>query len=319
MADWSPDIEKLQARDDGEWSRVEREYSGRLLAYAQRRTGDLQAAEDVVQEALLGAVRGIADFDSVYSFEQFLFGICRNRTIDHLRRRRARTLPTVSEEDGPVGLDQIAQDAETPSAIVRGAELSSRARRLLGDALGDWVEETWAEGEHVRLSVVEALLSGNWRNRDTWERFGLRDETSVAGIKFRALKRLRQIAAVRESGSDLLRWLAAAEEGQHIIEVDVQEVWRERRVSCPDRRWIARQLAGTLPEGPLRFLGFHLGEMACPWCLANRDDLDRLRRAGRLTSYLELVGADAAPNEGLRARRSPSSGQDEPGSSVRDA
>lgn len=302
MTDWSPDIEKLQARDDGEWARVEREFSGRLLAYAQRRTGDLQAAEDVVQESLLGAVRGIADFDPLYSFEQFLFGICRNRTIDHLRRRRARTLPGASEDDGgQIGLDQIARDAETPSAIVRGDELSERARRLLGDVLGEWVEETWAEGEYVRLCVVEALLSGGWRNRDTWQRFDLRDETSVAGIKFRALKRLRQLAAVRESGSDLLRWLAAAEEGHRIAEVDVQEVWRERRVSCPDRRWLARQLAGTAGAGPTRFLGFHLGEMNCPWCLANRDDLDRARKRGELAAYLEHVGAEPSPGESLRA------------------
>jgi RNA polymerase sigma-70 factor, ECF subfamily len=301
MAEWSPDIGKLQARDDTEWSRVEREFSGRLLAYAQRRTGDLQAAEDVVQESLLGAVRGILEFDPLFTFEQYLFGICRNRTIDHLRRRRARTLPTAGDDEGEIGLDQIARDAETPSAIVRGDELSARARRLLGDVLAAWVEETWAEGEHVRLCVVEALLSGGWRNRDTWQRFGLRDETSVAGIKFRALKRLRQLAAVRESGSDLLRWLAAAEEGHRILEVDVQEVWRERRVSCPDRRWLARQLLGTAGEGPTRFLGFHLGEMRCPWCLANRDDLDRRRKNGELTAYLAEGGLEPKAGEPLRA------------------
>jgi len=303
MTEWSPDIQKLQARDDAEWTRVESEFKGRLLAYAQRRTGDLQAAEDVVQESLLGAVRGIADFDPVFSFEQFLFGICRNRTIDHLRRRRARTLPTASDDEGPIGLDQIARDGETPSAIVRGEELSERARVLLGDVLESWVDETWTEGEFVRLCVVEALLSGGWRNRDTWARFDLRDETSVAGIKFRALKRLRQLAAVRESGSDLMRWLSAAEEGHQLLDVDVQVVWRERRVSCPDRRWIARQLAATAPEGPLRFLGFHLGEMACPWCLANRDDLDRERRRGRLDAYLATVGHHPAPGEPLRPPR----------------
>ena len=89
--DWRPDIPALQAHDDAEWRRVEQSYCGRLLAYAQRRVSDLQGAEDVVQEALLGAVRGIGDFDTKYTFEQYLFGICRNRTIDHLRRRKART------------------------------------------------------------------------------------------------------------------------------------------------------------------------------------------------------------------------------------
>ena len=48
-----------------------------------------------------------------------------------------------------------------------------------------------------------AAKRAGWRNRDTWERFQLRDETAVAGIKFRALKRLRQLAAVRELGTAL--------------------------------------------------------------------------------------------------------------------
>ena len=87
MNDWTPDIARLQAREDDEWLRVERNYCGRLLAYAHRRVGDRQAAEDVVQEALLGAVRGIDDFDPLFTFEQYLFGICKNRTIDFLRRR----------------------------------------------------------------------------------------------------------------------------------------------------------------------------------------------------------------------------------------
>ena len=92
MTDWTPDIKRLQDRLDDEWLHVEREFCGRLLAYAQRRTGDLQSSEDIVQETLLGAVRGIDDFDKTFSFEQYLFGICRNRTIDHLRRKKARTV-----------------------------------------------------------------------------------------------------------------------------------------------------------------------------------------------------------------------------------
>jgi hypothetical protein len=177
------------------------------------------------------------------------------------------------DEEGMPGLDSMVLESETPSAIVRGQELSDRARALLGDILRDWVEETWSTGEFTRLSVIESLFSGSWRNRDAWKFFGLRDETAVAGIKFRALKRLRQLAAVRESGSDLLPLLSAAEEGHRLLDMDVQEIWHERRVSCPARHWIARFVAANLEEGPTTFMRFHLDEMKCPWCQANRDDL----------------------------------------------
>ena len=70
MSDWVPDITRLQAFDDEEWSRVERHYAGRLFAYAARRVLDGGAREDIVQESFLGAVRGIQSFDDLFTFEQ---------------------------------------------------------------------------------------------------------------------------------------------------------------------------------------------------------------------------------------------------------
>ena len=279
MTDWSPSIERLRAHDNAEWLRVQETYCGRLLAYATRRTGDLQASEDIVQETLLGAVRGINDFDAAFTFEQYLFGICRNRTIDYLRRRKAQTIQVGEDDSGFPGMETLAHSTDTPSAIVRGRELNNRAKLLLGQILREWVEETWEQGEFVRLAVIEALFSGGWRNRDTWKRFQLRDETSVAGIKFRAIKRLKQLAAVHESGSDLLRYLGLAEEGDtRLLDVDVRDIWRDRNLSCPGRYWIARHVAGTLDAGPRGFLAFHLDEMKCPVCQANQDDLARRDR-----------------------------------------
>jgi RNA polymerase sigma-70 factor, ECF subfamily len=290
MSDWAPDVARLQAREDDEWLRVERTYCGRLLAYAHRRTGDRQAAEDVVQETLLGAVRGIGDFDPAFTFEQYLFGICKNRTIDHLRRRKARTMQLREEEDGPQPIEHMARETETPSAIVRGRELSERAVDLYAQILREWVEETWNEREFLRLCVIEALFAGQWRNRDVWKRFDLRDETAVAGIKFRALKRLRQLAAVEESGNDLLRFLAAAEEGnERLFDVDIRSIWRDKRVSCPARHWIARLVAGTLDADAKLFILFHLDEMKCPYCTANRDDLSNAGSQAELELLIERL------------------------------
>lgn len=291
MSDWTPDVDRLTAFDDEEWLRVERSYAGRLYAYVARRVLDAQAREDVVQEAFLGAVRGIRSFDSAFSFEQYLFGICRNRTIDHLRRRTAAVLGAQEEEEGPPRIEQLVQDGETPSGVVRAEDLRGRGRELLAELLREWVQETWAAGEFRRLMVVEALFSGGWRNRDTWRRFDLRDETAVAGIKFRALKRMRELAARRDPSGSLIPALAE-QAGDGEADIDVATVWREARVSCPARHWLARHLAGTLEEGPTSFVEFHLREMECPWCLANRDDLERSENS--LEPLLEKVRASTA-------------------------
>lgn len=301
-AEWTPDVAKLAAFDEEEWARVERTYAGRLVAYVARRVPDVETRDDVVQEVFLGAVRGIGSFDSRYTFEQYLFGICRNRTIDQMRRRRFVGTGAGDDADDDPGAprieDLVAAD-ESPSRIVRRSDLEGRGRELLEAALAQWVQDTWAAGEFTRLMVVEALFRGGWRNRDTWRRFELRDETAVAGIKFRALKRLRELVARDDASGDVVPSLAQlAEDGD--VPLDVAEVWSGARVSCPARHWLARSVAGTLEEGPKAFVDFHVEEIGCEWCRANRDDLAS-RSGDALEPFLESIRASTARL--LRSRR----------------
>lgn len=301
--EWTPDIDLLAAFDEEEWARVERTYAGRLIAYIARRVKDPEWRDDVVQEVFLGAVRGIGGFDRRYTFEQYLFGICRNRTIDHMRRRKVVGKGEVGAEDDdamrPLLVENLESDDDSPSQIVRKDDLKLRGRTLLRDSLRQWVQETWAAGEFTRLMVVEALLRGGWRNRDTWERFGLRDETAVAGIKFRALKKLREIAGQHDETGELTPALAElAEDGD--IPIDVATIWADERVSCPARHWIARSVAEALEEGPAEFVKLHVDEIGCEWCQANRDDLSR-KDEGELEPLLKSIEASTA--QFLRSRR----------------
>jgi RNA polymerase sigma factor (sigma-70 family) len=292
MSDWTPDIGRLQALSDAEWLAVERSFCGRLMAYVARRVADSQAREDIVQETFLGAVRGINDFDPMYTFEQYLFGICKNRTIDHLRRKRIATLQAPPHEEESFGVEDLASDDETPSSIVRGHDLARAGKELLQAILRAWVQETWQQNEFTRLMVIEALFAGRWRNRDTWERFHLRDETAVAGIKFRALKRMRDLALERDPRGELLPLLAGVlDEDEGRLSLDVASAWCAARVSCPARHWLARAEAGSLVEGPREFVRFHLEEMKCEWCLANRDDLRKSEASSELDPFLERMGA----------------------------
>jgi RNA polymerase sigma factor (sigma-70 family) len=290
-ADWSPDVTRLQAFDEAEWALVEGAFAGRLLSYVARRIGDAEAREDVVQETFLGAVRGIGGFDSAYSFEQFLFGICRNRTIDQLRRQEIRGRG--GDDDDPAAtldLESVAADEPTPSQIIRRTDLADRGREFMVEALQEWVELTWSAGEMTRLMVVEGILRGGMRNRDLWQPLGLRDEVSVAGIKFRALKKIRELLLSKPGAEEV----AASLDGLSAdadAPMDVQSVWRERRVSCPSRRWIAGWLAGNLEPGPARFIAFHVNELGCEWCEANRDDLERVGEQGHAASLEAVQGS----------------------------
>ena len=301
--DWTPDVALLAAFNEAEWARVEAQFAGRLLSYVSRRIHDPAAREDVVQEAFLGAVRGIGSFDERFTFEQFLFGICRNRTIDHLRRLEVRGAGGACGEgdgrDGALDLDRFAADDPTPSAVIRKEDLVTRGRDLLAEALQEWVELTWSEGKLTRLMVVEGLLRGGLRNRDVWEPLGLRDEVAAAGIKFRALRKIRELLLSRGGAAEVAASLDGLTEDSE-TPMDVQVLWTERRVSCPSRHWIARWLDGALAPEVARFMAFHVDELGCEWCEANRDDLMRAKEEGR-DAHLDAVRGSSI--QYLRSRR----------------
>ncbi|MFT7667885.1 MAG: DNA-directed RNA polymerase specialized sigma24 family protein [Planctomycetota bacterium] len=290
MSDWSPDIDRLQNFDNEEWLKVEKNYCGRLMAYVSRRVADMQAREDILQETFLGSVRGIPNFDRIFTFEQYLFGICRNRTIDFLRRRKTVGVgESADSSDHLPGMENLARVDVTPSAVFHSKDIAGQGNRLLKTILEEWVQETWQQGEFKRLMVIEALFLGGWRNRDTWKRFKLRDETAVAGIKFRALKRLRELAERLDPSGQVIPALAdAAAEGLGREDLDVRQVWSLGHVSCPGRHWLARYLEGSLPEDPKTFVDFHLGEMNCPWCVANMDNM-RSKEASELQPFIERM------------------------------
>ncbi|MBL6721971.1 MAG: sigma-70 family RNA polymerase sigma factor [Planctomycetes bacterium] len=276
------DLARLQAFDDSEWAALEARYAERLRAFVRRRVADPEACEDVLQETLLGAVRGIPRFDPRYTLEQYLFGICRNRTIDHLRRGGSgRGVGLAEEEEGDL-FERLPVSAPSPSSLVHRDEAAEHGAAVLREVLREWVAETWSAGEFERLLVVEALLLAGRRNRDVVASLGIEDESAVAGIKFRALKRMAALAAMRTDGgrasgaaaeesgwAEALRELASGARAP----LELAEIWRASRASCPARHWLARWRTGELDAGPARFLQAHVDEHGCPACGARVAEL----------------------------------------------
>jgi RNA polymerase sigma-70 factor, ECF subfamily len=86
---------RLRNRDDSEaWQRGWEEFYGLYQAlifrYARKRGLSAEDAEDVVQEIVVGVARRIPEFrydPAVGSFKTWLYRICRNKVVDHVRRR----------------------------------------------------------------------------------------------------------------------------------------------------------------------------------------------------------------------------------------
>lgn len=80
-----------------------------------------------------------------------------------------------------------------------------------------------------------------------------RSDPAVAG-------RLAEIARQRDAG---IHSLAA--------------IWRRHRVNCPQRARLGSYLLGILPAEEAECIRLHIEVVACPYCRANLDDLQRER------------------------------------------
>jgi hypothetical protein len=92
------------------------------------------------------------------------------------------------------------------------------------------------------------------------------DQKAVAGVKFRAIQRLRNYVAEADDA-------AAAQVDEAHAEVTVPRVWRSHRLSCLKRSTLGTYLLDILEEPWNSYTKFHLDVVACPPCRANLQDL----------------------------------------------
>jgi len=85
-------LARAQAGDGEAFRELVGPYRGELLAHCYRTLGSFHDAEDVLQEALLAAWRGIGQFDG-RSLRAWLYRIATNRCLNYLRGESRRPWP----------------------------------------------------------------------------------------------------------------------------------------------------------------------------------------------------------------------------------
>ncbi|MEM7198691.1 MAG: sigma-70 family RNA polymerase sigma factor [Planctomycetota bacterium] len=202
----SHDVSNLQGMDEAAWQRLQDDYFRRIYFFVKRYVEDHQTAEDLTQDVFLGAVKGIGNFDPSFTLEQFLFGIAKNRVIDHFRKHKLRLLPAKADDPDRSGVwleNMEADGTPEPSAGSVERESAGRRRHVLAEILKRYVGDLWDRGEFQKLCVLEYLFVLGGRNKDAAQRFGYEDEKAIAGIKFRAIEKLRGMARQRDPNHSL--------------------------------------------------------------------------------------------------------------------
>lgn len=258
-------IEQIRRGDESAWRQLIDRYHGRLLAFAKARVASLSDAEDIVQDTLVGFLQSLASYDVHRSLETYLFTIVRYKLVDRLRSRKVVPLnPDASDEDW---WDQITPpEGETPSGAALAAEALANREQVLVELLRQLIRDYRDRGAFADLQAIELLFYGGRRNLDVADLLEM-DQKSVAGVKFRAIAKLRKFLEERSDES------VEGFDDQH-AEVTVARVWRDHRITCLKRSTLGAYLLGVLEEPWLSYTQFHLDVVACPMCLANVSDIE---------------------------------------------
>lgn len=83
---------------------------------------------------------------------------------------------------------------------------------------------------------------------------------------------LRDSEALRRA---LRAAMAERDRGEHSLGA----IWRRERVTCPDRGKLGSFLLGVLDDDEQGYIAFHLDAVGCPYCQANRADLQQQEEA----------------------------------------
>jgi RNA polymerase sigma-70 factor (TIGR02960 family) len=176
-------IEWAKAGDEHAFAEIVEPHRRELQLHCYRMLGSLQDAEDLVQETLLAAWRGLAGFEERASLRAWLYRIATNRSLNALRERGRRpavedTLmappptryiePSWLEPYPDTALPDLApgpaarheQREATQLAFVAGLQLlpgRQRAALVLRDVLGFGTKEAAAILETTPQSVKAAL------------------------------------------------------------------------------------------------------------------------------------------------------------------
>lgn len=258
-------IEQIQQGSQDGWSQLVQRYHGRLLAFAKSQLRDKSEADDIVQETFIGFLKSVDRFRTKASLETYLFTILRRRLVDSFRRRGRRdeinlcSLQDSSMDSSHGNYFQPESDELSASQYVQRSEQREQQEDALWAALKKSIKRFKDESRFRDLQIVEMLFYAQLRNKDIGAALQI-DEKQVALVKHRLVKRLAD-----ELGNQST--------GELTDESMLSRLWEEHRPSCPKRSTVGKWLLGTLDPDWATYVAFHIDELGCRFCQANRSDL----------------------------------------------
>jgi RNA polymerase sigma-70 factor (ECF subfamily) len=125
-------VGRILAGEEDLFEVLVRRYQSRVLAHVARMVGNRDDALDLSQEIFLKVFGALDRYNPAYKFSTWLFRIAGNAAIDHLRKRRPRTVPLeVQDADGRVSSLEYKSNDLDPYGELRNVERGSAIARAI--------------------------------------------------------------------------------------------------------------------------------------------------------------------------------------------
>lgn len=190
-------IQRIRNGDHDAWRDLISRYEGRLLAFVESRLSNRASSEDIVQEAFMGFLNSLPNYDGKRPLESYLFSICAYKLTDHLRREGRRPSVPLSAGMDSTGEWQVPGSARPPSSIARSGERRQMEEKAVVEALAEQIERWRQRGDWVKFRCIELLFVRGWANKVVANELEI-SEQQVANFKFDFLARLRTV--IRRQG-----------------------------------------------------------------------------------------------------------------------
>jgi len=118
--------------DEAAFTLLVRRYQRRLTGFLGQLVGDIEVARELSQEAFVRSWSALSRFDRRYRFSTWLFRIAHNLGIDHLRRRRLKTMPLYRTDADGGEVEVVMPDSgKDPLGHLENRALGSELRQVI--------------------------------------------------------------------------------------------------------------------------------------------------------------------------------------------
>ncbi len=186
-------VDRIRRGDEKAWQDCIAMFEGRLLAFVRSRLKNRSAAEDIVQEAFIGFLTSLPNYDAATPLENFLFAITSHKLTDHLRREGRRPALQFTREDSTQPEAALPGPGRVASSLARSRERKGHEEQVLADCLRRLINRWKERGEWERLMCLELLFVRGLANKQAARMMQI-SEQAVANHKHYVLTKLKEAA-----------------------------------------------------------------------------------------------------------------------------